>query len=223
MVTFKHNPPIDLIDLKTKNIDGRRYYITPDGQKLPSVTSVLGAKPKPHLFEWKKRVGEEEANRITRKSASRGTALHKICEDYLLNNDKHLVGKMPDAIEMFKSIKPILDKNITEVWYQEQALYGYKVGMAGRCDFLGKWNDEPAIVDFKNSRWIKTKEDIVDYFVQCTAYALMFEEMTSIQINKIVVVMAVENENPLTFIEKPRDYIEELVKSIKYFKNKEKK
>ena len=74
-----------------------------------------------------------------------------------------------------------------------------------------------------HSRWIKTKEDIVDYFVQCTAYALMFEEMTSIQINKIVVVMAVENENPLTFIEKPRDYIEELVKSIKYFKNKEKK
>ena len=124
---------------------------------------------------------------------------------------------MPDAIEMFKSIKPILDKNITEVWYQEQALYGYKVGMAGRCDFVGTWNDEPAIVDFKNSRWIKTKEDIVDYFVQCTAYALMFEEMTSIQINKIVVVMAVENEQPQYFIKPIRPYIQLLINRRKEF------
>lgn len=213
---FIHCPPKNLQDLESQTLNGKRFYTTPDGKRLPSVTTVLGAKPKPHLLEWRKRVGEEEANRITKKSSGRGTNLHQMCEDYV--NNKPLSVRMPDALEMFKSLKPLLHR-INNVHYQEQALWSYQLNMAGRVDCIAEFDGELSIIDYKNSRRIKTREQILDYFHQTTAYALMYEELIGKPINKLVILMAVEDDEPQLFIENTEDHIHGLVEAIHYYQS----
>lgn len=215
---FNHCPPIKLPDLESvTQPDGKRYYVTPSGIRLPSVTTVVGAQKKQAIMEWRNRVGEEEANKVTRKATSRGTKLHNICEHYLLN--KPLPVMMPDTQELFQSVKPLLDKNITEIWYVEQALYSEKVGMAGRVDLIAKWNGKLSIIDHKTSGKIKYRENILSYFHQECAYALMLEDMIGQPVDQLVTVMAVEGDNPLVFVEKTKDHIEGLVKAIKFYRN----
>jgi genome maintenance exonuclease 1 len=216
---FNYCPPVDLQDLQSTTLpDGQRYYMLPDGTRLPSVTTVLGAQKKQSILEWRKRVGEEEANKISKKASGRGTSVHTMCEHYLNNKSDYTKDKMPDAIEMFLSIKSELDK-INNIWYQEQSLYSKKVGMAGRVDCIGEYEGKLSIIDFKTSSKIKKKENITDYFSQCCAYSLMLQDMINIEINQLVIIMAVENENPLVFVEKTRDHIPSLVESIKFYRN----
>ena len=213
---FHYCPPRDLQDLKSTTFpDGKRYYTTPDGVRLPSVTTVIGAKKKEAIMEWRRRVGEEVANKISRQATSRGTNLHSICEDYL--NNKAIRGVMPDALEMFKSIKPYLNR-INNIHYQEQALWSVKIGMAGRVDCIGEFDGVLSVIDFKTSKRIKTEADIQDYFAQCTAYAMMYEELIGSPIDQIVIIMAVENSDPLIFIQKTGDHINNLLDYIKYYR-----
>lgn len=212
-------PPKTLGDLKseTQN-DGKRYYTTPDGVRLPSVTTVLSAKKKQSILEWRKRVGEETANKISKQASSRGTNLHTICENYLNNDPKYLLKVMPDALQMFKSIKPLLNR-INNIHYQEQALWSTKIGLAGRVDCIAEFDGKLSVIDFKTSRRIKTRDSIEDYFAQCTAYACMYEELIGNRIDQIVIIMAVENEEPLIFIEKVEDHINNLLEHITFYKN----
>jgi genome maintenance exonuclease 1 len=216
---FTHCPPKELGKLKSiTQPDGQRFYTLPSGQIVPSVTTVLGAKPKPHLENWKKKVGEQEANRIVSVSKGRGTRLHTLAENYLKN--KSLGTTMPDAMEMFLSVKPIINR-INNIQYQEQNLWSEKYGIAGTCDCIAEYEGKLSVIDFKNSRKIKAKEWITDYFIQCTAYACMYEELIGKSIEQSVIIMAVENEKPLVFIEKTSDYINTLVNYIDYYrKNK---
>lgn len=217
MVKFNYCPPVKLPDLLSNtNTDGKRYYTTPNGVKLPSVTTVLGAMKKQAIMEWRARVGEEEANRVSRKASGRGTNVHTLCEKYL--NNESIGTPMPDALEMFQSIKPYLN-NISDIHYQEQALWSEKVGMAGRVDCIGHYEGKLSVIDFKTSKKIKNRENILDYFWQTTAYALMYEELTGIPINNLVIIMAVENEKPLIFKEKTKSHIEGLVSAIKFYRN----
>ena len=215
---FTFCPPLELPDLESKTYsDGKRYYTLPDGSgvKLPSVTTVVGAMKKQAIMEWRARVGEEEANRISKKATSRGTNVHTLCERYLRNEP--LGAIMPDALEMFKSIKPHLNK-INNIHYQEQALWSVKLGMAGRVDLIGEWNGVLSVIDFKTSKKIKKVEDIQDYFAQCTAYACMYEELVGQGIDQLVVLMAVEDEKPLIFIEKTENHINNLMDHIKFYR-----
>lgn len=215
---FNYCPPKDLQDLKSQTFpDGKRYYTLEDGTKLPSVTTVLGAKKKEGILAWRKRVGEEEANRISRQATSRGTNVHTICEHYLNNKPGFSKDIMPDAVEMFKSIRPTLDK-INNIHYQEVALWSKQLGLAGRVDCIGEYDGVLSSIDFKTSKKIKRRADILDYFWQTTAYALMYEELVGVPIHQLVVIMAVENEQPLVFIEKTSDHIQGLVEAIKYYK-----
>ena len=215
---FNYCPSKDLQDLKSQTFpDGKRYYTLEDGTKLPSVTTVLGAKKKEGILAWRKRVGEEEANRISRQATSRGTNVHTICEHYLNNKPGFSKGIMPDAVEMFKSIRPTLDK-INNIHYQEVALWSKQLGLAGRVDCIGEYDGVLSSIDFKTSKKIKKREDILDYFWQTTAYALMYEELVGVPIHQLVVIMAVENEQPLVFIEKTSDHIQGLVDAIAYYR-----
>jgi genome maintenance exonuclease 1 len=215
---FNYCPPKELQDLKATTFpDGKRYYALADGTKLPSVTTVLGAMKKDAIMAWRKRVGEEKANAISRKASGRGTNVHTICERYL--NNESLGEVMPDAKEMFLSIKPHLNR-INNIHYQEQALWSKQLEMAGRVDCIGEFDGELSVIDFKTSKRIKTKEDIEDYFWQTTAYALMYEELIGNPINKLVIIMAVEDSEPLVFIENTQDHIEGLVKAINFYKGK---
>jgi len=214
-LAFNFCPPKELPDLQSvTGPDGKRYYTTPNGIKLPSVTTVVGAQSKQSIMEWRKRVGEEEANKVSRIASGRGTAVHSLCEKYL--NNEPIGSPMPDALEMFQSIKPYLNK-ISDIHYQEVALWSEKVGMAGRVDCIGHYEEKLSVIDFKTSKRIKSRDDIHSYFWQTAAYALFYEDLIGVPINKLVIIMAVEGEQPLLFVENTRDHIEGLVKAIKFY------
>ena len=214
---FNYCPPKDLPDLFSETFpDGKRYYKLADGTKLPSVTTVLGAMKKEAISLWRKRVGEVEANKITKKATGRGTNVHTLCERYLNNEDMGTM--MPDALEMFYSLKPLLNR-INNIHYQEQALWSTQLGLAGRVDCIGEFDGSLSVIDFKTSRKIKTKDQIEDYFWQTAAYALMYEELIGKPIDNLVVIMAVEDEQPILFQEKTEDHIDGLVKAIKYYQD----
>ena len=212
---FNYCPPKQLQDLQSETFpDGRRFYKLPDGTKLPSVTTVIGAQKK-HIFQaWRNKVGEDVANAITKKATSRGTNVHTLCERYL--NNESLGDIMPDAREMFLSIKPELNR-INNIHYQEQALWSTQLNMAGRVDCIAEFDGVLSVIDFKTSKKIKSHEDIEDYFWQTSAYALMYEELIGEPIHDLVIIMAVEDSSPIVFKQKTEDHITGLVNAISYY------
>ena len=215
---FNYCPPKELVDLESETFpDGKRYYTLPDGTKLPSITTILSAQSKAGIAAWRKRVGEEEANRVSAKASGRGTRVHNLCEDFIQN--KPLRESMPDALEMFRTIKPVLETRVNNIHYVEQSFYSKKIGSAGRSDLIGEFDGELSVMDYKTSSKIKYRENILSYFWQSTFYALAYEELVGTPINQIVIIMAVEdNKYPLIFVEKVEDHIEGLVKAIQFYK-----
>ena len=192
---FPHDP-IPLIDMDTVSLNGKRYYKTPTGALYPSVTTVTSSVKKQYIEEWKARVGEEEARRISRKATTRGTAVHSICENYLANKPDYKRGVMPPTIELFNKIKPIVDEHVELVYGIELALFSHELKTAGRTDLFCRFMGVNTILDFKTANKTKNKADIEDYFIQATTYAMMVEEMYAdykkIYIPQIAIVIAVE-------------------------------
>ena len=214
---FKHSNKYPIYDIEAVTTpEGRRYEV-PGGNIYESVTTALGKRSgkKEGLAEWRKRVGMKEANRISQLTSKRGTAVHKIIEGYLNNEDTHMWGFMPDAIAMFKSVQEILNEYVDIIYLQEAPLFSHTYKLAGRTDMIGYWVNhasekwaQPAlsVVDFKTSMKPKKEEWLTDYFLQGTAYAKMFEEMYHTEIEQIVLVIAVENDTPQIFIDSPYKY-----------------
>jgi genome maintenance exonuclease 1 len=219
---FIHNAPVELPDGKLKTVyeDGRRFYVTPEGNKYPSITSVLGANPEKikGLMQWRKSVGEAEANKISQKASSRGTTVHKICEDYLNNKEEYINGAMPDSVGMFSSLKPILTQSVGNIYGQELALYSDHLGVAGRVDLIAEWDGVPSIIDFKTSARPKKLKWVDDYFMQCSGYAAMYYEMTDFPIKDVVIAIMVDGDSPQIFKGKVSDWLPSLAKAIVNFK-----
>jgi len=188
---------------RVTNEDGTRVYQTPTGNKYPSVTTVTGLLKKQSIIAWRKRVGEEEANRISSTAARRGTRIHSLAEKYLLNESVN-----PDMfdIEMWNKFKPILH-NINNIYALEQSLFSDHLEVAGTVDCIAEYNGKMSVIDFKTSKRIKQRDNIHDYFMQCSAYAVAFEEMTKIPVPQIVILIAVDEEDPLIFVEKRNTWI----------------
>lgn len=190
---FLHEP-IPQIDMDTVSLNGRRYYKTPNGFLYPSVTTVTSSVKKQYIEEWKARVGEQEANRISRKATTRGTAVHSICENYLANKPDYKRGVMPPTIELFNKIKPIIDEHVEVVYGIELALFSNELKTAGRTDLFCRFMGLNTILDFKTANKIKNEVDIEDYFIQATTYAMMVEEMYTdykkLYIPQIAIVIA---------------------------------
>ena len=208
MKTFNHVGS-ELQDLRTENIEGKRHYVTPDGNKYISITTLLSNLSKAGIQKWRNRVGAEEANRISTKASRQGTGVHSICESYIKNEDGFLDGRMPNEVEMFQSIESLLDC-IDDVHCVEGALYSDELKLAGRTDLIAEFDNQLAVIDYKTSRKIKTWEMCHSYFMQGAFYAMAYEERTGIPINNIVIIMAVENEKPLLFRETKDRWIEPL-------------
>ena len=208
MKKFNHYDS-SLLDLKTENVDGKRHYVTPDGNKYISITTLLSNLSKAGIQKWRERVGAEEANRISTKASRQGTGVHSICESYIKNEDGFLDGRMPNEVEMFQSIESLLDC-IDDVHCVEGALYSDELKLAGRTDLIAEFDNQLAVIDYKTSRKIKTWEVCHSYFMQGAFYAMAYEERTGIPINNIVIIMAVENEKPLLFKETKDRWIEPL-------------
>lgn len=210
-------------DLNAVTTENGRIYETPDGRKYPSITTVLSSYNKKALFEWRKRVGEEEANRVARKASSRGTKLHSVCESYLLNelSGMKMQTMMPDTKSLFLQLRPHIDDNVGKVYGIEQPLYSHDLGIAGRCDCIAEWNGKLSIIDYKTASREKDEDGIMNYFMQCSAYAEMFGEITGIEIEQIVVAIAVEDGQPQVFTKTKHKYLPELKKYIQLYRNKQ--
>jgi genome maintenance exonuclease 1 len=182
-----------------------RVYETPTGKKYPSVTSIVGLLGKAEIMKWREAVGEEEANKISSRAARRGTAIHSLCESYLKN--EKVEPTIFDA-ETFNTVKPVLNK-INNIHCLETQLFSHHLQVAGTVDCIAEFQNRMSIIDFKTSRRIKTRDDIHGYFMQTSAYAVMFEEMTGIPVGRLVIIMTVDDEKePLVFVERRDDWID---------------
>ena len=207
MTNFTHVTPPDINELDTETVEGKRYYKTPDGKLYPSVTTVLSELSKEGIAAWRAKVGNDVANRISTKASNRGTAVHKLCEDYVDNKSDYLDGHMPANIETFNTLKGLLDKYLDNVVMQEVPLYSNYLEIGGRVDCIGEWNGKLSVIDFKTSKRRKSKSQISSYFQQAAAYCVMFEELTKIPITSTVILMSVDNDHPLVFKSTRDEYI----------------
>lgn len=209
-----------LKQLETDESTGQRFYILPSGKKLPSVTTVLGYFKKDSLKEWRNRVGEDTANRVSTRASIRGTKFHDMMEKYLRNDNGLFEGVMPDMKQSFIDCKKYID-NIDNIHYIEDPLYSEKLGVAGRTDCIGEYNGKLSIIDFKTSTKVKKREWITDYFIQGTAYSLMYEELVGSPIDNIVIIMSTDDHSNscLVFEENKNGYVDILKENInRYYK-----
>lgn len=192
---FTHTPLQPKYDLPTKDVIGKRFYQTPSGVFLPSVTTVLGYGDKPWLEAWKNRLGEKAAKKEQERCAERGTLIHAMCEDFIKNKpvDEILNTHSRDYLKLFNQMKFALQNNIDNIRLQEDALWSDLLGIAGRVDLVAEYKGVLSIIDFKTSNYTKDVENIQNYFQQCAGYAIMVEEMYGLQINNIVVIIANEH------------------------------
>lgn len=191
--------------LKQINEDGQRLYVTETGEKYPSVTTALGALNRKKIWEWRKRVGAEAANKISTQASRAGTAVHHIAEDYILNQMKEDVN--PIALNTFNTIRPYLDDNVDEVYGVELRMYSDVLKTAGTADLICRYGGKNTILDFKTSKRWKKKDEITTYFMQSVAYAQMVNEHYGMDIEQVVILMAVNaGEGALVFIENVDDW-----------------
>lgn len=224
-INFEFDPIFyNSVQLERIDSPNGRVYISPSGKKMVSVTTLLSktaSKESVKAIEnWRKREGEEEADRITKKAAERGAALHELCEYYITQDKRfQLPPEGSNVHSLFKQIYPCF-KNIGKVYGIESSLYSEKFGIAGTADCIAEYNGKLSIVDFKSTRKEKYEQYITDYFIQETAYCIMFSEMYGIPVKQIVTLMARDNA-PLSdaqvFIKNPIDYVEPLLKKIKAY------
>ena len=222
-MTFKFvDVELEPLEVEPVNKDGVRFYKLPKTDKYyPSVTSITSFKNAKFFKEWRTKIGEDEANRITARATQRGTAFHSIAEDYIngeLNLDKYLDNN-PLSVRMFQSAKDTLNR-IDNIHCLESFLYSHYLGLAGRVDCIAEFDGELAVIDFKTSTKEKKEEHIENYFVQETAYAAMFLERTGIEVKKIVTLIATEEgsiqifqkHNLDDYLQLLKSYIEEFVR-----------
>ena len=190
---FNHLEGFDSIKLPVKQIDGKRYYTTPEGKSYPSVTTVTGLLNRVWLKKWKEAVGEEKANAISGKAMARGSRYHYLQEDFINNKltEERLKEITPLDLMMFNQTKELTSR-MGDVYMLEGSMYSDELEMAGRVDCVAEFAGKVSVIDFKTSTKVKSPSKIKGYFMQETAYAKMFEERHGIPIERIVTIMAVE-------------------------------
>lgn len=198
--------------------DTGRFYTTPDGNTYPSITTVLSVLSKDHIEQWKERIGKDEAKQISEHASNRGTELHGVLESYIMNQELVFPTDPRSKVKiMFNRMKRVLN-NVDNVQIQEAPLYSDVLGIAGRCDLIAEYNKLPAIIDFKGSTKAKKVDWIKSYFLQTTAYSLMYEERTGIRIDQLVILMCGEDDfSCQVFVEDREKFIEPLKETIQLF------
>mgnify|MGYP003124496947 CR=1 FL=1 len=216
---FNHKQ-VKLPELTTETINRKRFYVTPEGNKYPSITTVLSIRNKQGLFEWRKRVGEEVANYVARTAAARGTKVHHMCEDYLNNMHRDFPEKFLEHEKHFLPwclFKQLRDKalcNVNNIYAQECGLYSDKYKVAGRVDCIAEYKDTLSIIDFKTSTKERSDSWNENYYIQGSAYAEMFGERTGIEINQVVILVVTEDGTVQEFVKDKEEYLPMLEETV---------
>ena len=212
--------PVELPQLTTETINHKRFYVTPEGNKYPSITTVLSVRNKQGLFEWRKRVGEQVANHIARTAAARGTKVHHMCEDYLNNMHNESPEKFAEHSKnflpwcLFKRLRRGVLCNIDNIHAQEAGLWSDKYKVAGRVDCIAEYKGTQSIIDFKTSTKERTEAWNENYYIQGSAYAEMFGERTGIEINQVVILVVTEDGTVQEFIKNKDKYLPMLEETV---------
>jgi len=215
MKSFSHTPSTKTLpEIHTETINGKRFYVTPEGKKYPSITTVLSGRSKEGINRWRKSVGDDVANQIMRTAAKRGTAVHQLVEDYLNNEELSNQDVLPLAL--FSILKPELD-DINNIALQEGGLYSDKWGIAGRVDCIAEYKGKLSVIDFKTSTKEKKEEWVENYFIQGSAYCEMYEERYGTSINQVVILIVTEDGAVQSFIKNKKDYLPLLKPAIEEF------
>jgi len=209
---------VELPPISATTKGGVRLYVTPEGNKYPSITTILSVRNKSGLVEWRKRVGDKVANHVMHKAAARGTSVHHMCEDYLNNEniDHHQKNFLPWCL--FTQLQKVLT-NIDNIHAQEAGLYSDKYKVAGRVDCIAEYNGVLSIIDFKTSTKERNDEWNENYYIQCSAYAEMYGEMTGTEIDQIVILCVTEDGTVQEFVKKKYDYLDALVETATEWRN----
>lgn len=207
---------VDLPHLEQLNTLNGRFYETPGGDRFPSATTIIGTmSDKGWLDDWRNRIGHAEAEKITAQAGNRGTRLHHMCEQYLLNTPVDMKQETPFAKHLFNQLRPHLDM-IDKIKALEARMYSFKHKISGTVDCIGYYKAQRAVIDFKTSIGFKELSDIEGYFIQCAMYALMWHYLTGQGCPKLVVMIAVENSfTPGIFVQNTVDWIGPAKKMIK--------
>ena len=216
---FNHKQ-MKLPELTTETINRKRFYVTPEGNKYPSITTVLSIRNKEGLFEWRKRVGNEVANHVARTAAARGTKVHHMCEDYLNNVHLEFPKKFAEHTKnflpwcLFKELRRKALGNINNIHAQEAGLYSDKYMVAGRVDCIAEYKGILSIIDFKTSTKEKNDSWNENYYIQGSAYAEMFYERTGIEINQVVILVVTEDGTVQEFVKDKEKYLPMLEETV---------
>ena len=216
---FKHKT-VNLPEVKTETINRKRFYVTPEGKKYPSITTVLSIRNKEGLFEWRKRVGNDVANHVARTAAARGTKVHHMCEDYLNNVHLEFPKKFAEHTKnflpwcLFKELRRKSLGNINNIHAQEAGLYSDKYMVAGRVDCIAEYKGILSIIDFKTSTKEKNDSWNENYYIQGSAYAEMFGERTGIEINQVVILVVTEDGTVQEFVKDKEKYLPMLEETV---------
>lgn len=222
MKTFDH-VGIEPIEMDTVTIDGKRYYVTPTGNRYPSITTVISnnSKKQAGLAKWRQRVGKDKAQATSTRAAGRGTRYHKLVEDYLNNElDKSKYHDMPLPWFMFNTSQKVLDR-INNIYLQEAALYSDTLEIAGRVDCIAEFDGELSIIDFKTSAKQKKEQYLFDYYVQECGYACMLQEVYGLTVKQLVTIVATEEgEAQVSIVPPKKEYLITLQEYIQEYKSK---
>ena len=214
---FNHVDDLDDLQIPERQmVKGERRYVTPEGNVYPSITTILGNQSKPGLVEWRKRVGDIEANKIMREASSLGTAVHDLCEQYLYNYK--LKTSNNEATGIFNRLRFLLG-NIDNIIGLEIPLYSDQLKVAGTADCIAEYNGKLSVIDFKTSKKPKKEEWIEDYYIQAFFYAIAFFERTGAIPEQVVIMIAVRDVFEVQVFKKSMDeldtYIDKLIDIMK--------
>jgi len=220
-----NHEPVELQPISATNTDGIRLYETPEGNKYPSITTVLSVRNKKGLAQWRKRVGNDVANHISRTAANRGTKVHHMCEDYLNNMqfnsplewEKHKKHFLPYCL--FSELRDNALTYIDNIYAQEAGLYSDKYKVAGRVDCIAEYKGVPSIIDFKTSTKERIDKYNESYYIQGSAYAEMYKERTGVDISQVVILVVTEDGTVQEFIKQKHDYLNTLVETVEEWNN----
>ena len=225
MTHFNH-VPVELPELKTVTINQQRFYVTSKKKYYPSITTVLSIRNKEGLVEWRKRVGNDVANYVSRTAAARGTKVHHMCEDYLNNMESEWPDKFKEHKKnflpfcLFEQLKNKSLCHISDIYAQEAGLYSDKYKVAGRVDCIAKYKGTLSVIDFKTSTKEKNDEWNENYYIQGSAYAEMFEERSGINISQVVILVVTEDGTVQEFVKNKEEYLKRLHEAIKTWSEK---